>query len=216
MVYSQPGSSVGGILQARIPEWVAIPFLRRSSQPRDRAWVSCIADRLFTVWATREAEIVYHVCKRPLLSLALATSLKVISPRAIVHPCSWKEHDSPARKILVVSCPLPPSLLCSMQKWGCLSSHCRTPFYHPTPSAAQLPVHVSENLSWKLSPSRMFCRESDIAVGRAWKAVFCGPLFPQVVSLCPKQLCLKCWCHRPGLRALHSQSQPEPPELWWL
>ena len=38
-----PGFSVHGILQARILEWVAIPFSRRPSQHRDWAWVSCIA-----------------------------------------------------------------------------------------------------------------------------------------------------------------------------
>ena len=83
--YSLPGSSVHGILQARILKWVAIPFpgvthhdmslnpLPRtaveplakvaprgrsstgSSRPRDWAWVSCIARRFFTIWATREA-----------------------------------------------------------------------------------------------------------------------------------------------------------------
>ena len=46
------GSSVRGILQARIPEWIAIPFSRGSSQPRDRTPVSCIPGRFFTVWAT--------------------------------------------------------------------------------------------------------------------------------------------------------------------
>ena len=51
---SPPGSSVHGILQARILEWVAIPFSRGYSQPRDQTWVSCIADRFFTIWATRE------------------------------------------------------------------------------------------------------------------------------------------------------------------
>ena len=52
---SLPGSSVPGILQARILEWVAISFSRRSSQPRDRTRVSHIAGRRFTIWATREA-----------------------------------------------------------------------------------------------------------------------------------------------------------------
>ena len=47
--YSLPGSSVHGILQARILEWVAIPFSKESSQPRDQTWVSCIAGRHFTV-----------------------------------------------------------------------------------------------------------------------------------------------------------------------
>ena len=46
-----PGSSVHGTLQARILEWVAIPFSRGSSQPRDGTWVSCTAGRFFTDWA---------------------------------------------------------------------------------------------------------------------------------------------------------------------
>ena len=47
--------TVYGILQARILEWVAYPFSRRSSQPRDRTRVSCIAGGFFTNWATWEA-----------------------------------------------------------------------------------------------------------------------------------------------------------------
>ena len=53
---SPPGSSLHGILQARILEWVAISFSRGSSQPRDRTQVSHIAGRLFNLWATREAQ----------------------------------------------------------------------------------------------------------------------------------------------------------------
>ena len=52
---SLPGSSVHGILQARMLEWVAISFFRGSSQPRDQTRVSHIAGRRFTIWATREA-----------------------------------------------------------------------------------------------------------------------------------------------------------------
>ena len=48
------GSSVHGIFQARILEWVAISLFRRSSQSRDWTWVSHIVGRLFTFWATRE------------------------------------------------------------------------------------------------------------------------------------------------------------------
>ena len=48
------GSSVHGILQERILEWVAIPFSRGSSSLRDRMRVSCIAGRFFTIGATRE------------------------------------------------------------------------------------------------------------------------------------------------------------------
>ena len=43
-----PGSSVHGISQARILEWVAISFSRGSSQPTDQTHISCVAGRLFT------------------------------------------------------------------------------------------------------------------------------------------------------------------------
>ena len=61
---SPPGSSVHGILQARILEWVVISFSRGSSQPRDGTQVSCIAGRFFTIWATREALLVYIKVKK--------------------------------------------------------------------------------------------------------------------------------------------------------
>ena len=53
MDYSLPGSSVHGTLRARILEWVAIPFSRESSQPKDWTQVSHIAGQFFITWATR-------------------------------------------------------------------------------------------------------------------------------------------------------------------
>ena len=50
---SPSGSSVHGILQARVPEWVAIPFSKGSSWPRGQTLVSHISDRFFIIWATR-------------------------------------------------------------------------------------------------------------------------------------------------------------------
>ena len=73
---SPAGSSVHGILQARILEWVAIPSSRESSQPRDWDWVSCvscIASSFFFCffffyhWAAREvlSEInVHKLCNK--------------------------------------------------------------------------------------------------------------------------------------------------------
>ena len=52
--YSPPGSFVQGILQARILEWVAIPFSRRSFWPKAWTQVFCTAGWFFTIWATRE------------------------------------------------------------------------------------------------------------------------------------------------------------------
>ena len=50
------GSSVHGILQARPLEWVAMPFSRGSSPPRDQTSISDIASRFFTILTTREAQ----------------------------------------------------------------------------------------------------------------------------------------------------------------
>ena len=66
---SPPGFSVYEILQAGILEWVAIPFSREFSRPREWTQVSCIADRFFSIWTTREACYIIFPC----LSLHLAT-----------------------------------------------------------------------------------------------------------------------------------------------
>ena len=49
--------------QVRILEWVAFPFSRGSSQPRDQTQVSRVADGFFTSWATREALFIELLCK---------------------------------------------------------------------------------------------------------------------------------------------------------
>ena len=63
MDYSLPDSSVHGILQARVLEWVAISFSRGCSRPRDWTWVSCVAGRLFyhlaTWWLRDDLKICY-------------------------------------------------------------------------------------------------------------------------------------------------------------
>ena len=50
---SSPGSSIHGIFQVRVLEWVAIFFSRGSSRPRDRTQIRIIG-RYFTIWGTRE------------------------------------------------------------------------------------------------------------------------------------------------------------------
>ena len=63
---SLSGSSVHGILQERILEWVAISFSRGSSRPRDGTWASCIAGRFFSVCFTiitpLNLEAKLHLC----------------------------------------------------------------------------------------------------------------------------------------------------------
>ena len=72
---SLPGSSVHGILQARVLEWVAIPFSTGSSQYRDQTRVSCTAGRFFTIWAAREALSHFLNC--------------TLAWRLIWYPCRW-------------------------------------------------------------------------------------------------------------------------------
>ena len=62
---SLSGSSIHGIFQARILEWVAISFSRGSSQPSDRTWVSHTVARSFTIWATSSL----LKCKRSTINL---------------------------------------------------------------------------------------------------------------------------------------------------
>ena len=96
--YRPSGSSVHGIFQARILEWVAIPFSRGSSWP----WVSGIAGKLFTLWTTREARVVYGsstVCAVNSLQLCptLCNSLDCSPPDSSVFG------DSPARTLECVA-----------------------------------------------------------------------------------------------------------------
>ena len=64
---SLPGSSVHGICQAILLEWVTISFSRGSSRPRDRTQVSRVAGRRFTIWATG---IVVYICQFQSLHLS--------------------------------------------------------------------------------------------------------------------------------------------------
>ena len=77
-------STVHGILQARILEWVAFPFSRGSSQPRDWTQVSRIAGGFLTNWATKDAQ------NTPVGSLSL---LQGIFPTQELNPglrhCRW-------------------------------------------------------------------------------------------------------------------------------
>ena len=75
-----PGSSVRRISQARILEWVAIPFSRGSFQPRDQTQISCMAVRFFTACTTREAH-----WGRTVIGL-----LKEAGPEQFITSC-WKE-----------------------------------------------------------------------------------------------------------------------------
>ena len=82
--------TVQGILQARILEWVAFPFSRGSSQPRDRTQVSLIVGGFFTCWATREA--MFHGRQAPNPQLLVGKIPARGRPVFLKTPCgeAWK------------------------------------------------------------------------------------------------------------------------------
>ena len=113
---SLPGSSVHGILQARIVEWVAISFSRGSCQPRDQTLVSCIADRFFTGWANREVHIYILMFSSSTVSVSLwphglqhaRFPCPSVPPRACSNPCPLSRWCHPTGSSSVApfsSCP---------------------------------------------------------------------------------------------------------------
>ena len=79
MACSLPGSSVHGILQAKILEWIAISFSRGSSPPRDWTWVSCTAGGFFTNWDTRETQVI-----------ASSLQFRPLTPSVFLQVFEWK------------------------------------------------------------------------------------------------------------------------------
>ena len=61
---SSPVSSVHGISQAKILEWVAISYSRESSQPRNQTHISCLAGRFYYHWATKNGDTLYSQFKK--------------------------------------------------------------------------------------------------------------------------------------------------------
>ena len=99
---SLPGSSVHGIFQARVLEWVAFSFSRGSSWPRDRTQVSHIAGKCFTIWATREAHRCLDTKIWKLITFVFQWSCSVaqLCP-TLCNPMDW---STPG--FLVLHCPL--------------------------------------------------------------------------------------------------------------
>ena len=87
-----PGSSVHGILQARMLEWVAMPSSRWPPQPRNLTQVSYIAGRFSTIWATRQTHSPGSPCQIPNLPV----------------PWSWTSQPPEPWEISVVYKPTSP------------------------------------------------------------------------------------------------------------
>ena len=147
MVCSLPGSSVHGIFQARILEWVAISFSRGSSRPRDGTQVSCIAGRCFTLWATREAHIQMHM----LCLFFLHTHINSLFHSLI--PTYTKQHVSLLQRITGTHWPILSLPILMRIQFSSVTQSCPTlcdpmnrsmpglPVHHQLPEFAQTHVH---------------------------------------------------------------------------
>ena len=127
---SPPGSSVHGILQARILELAAFPFSRGSSPPRHWTWVSCFAGRFFTIWATREAPNLIILTFTITLFKVLCYVLNCFSHvqlfltlKTVAHQlfCPW---DSPGKDTGVGCHALLQGISISGVRWHLFFRHC--------------------------------------------------------------------------------------------
>ena len=84
---SPPGFSVHGIFQARILEWGAISFSRRSSRLRDWTWVSRIVGRCFTIWTTREVKPRQQIKKQRHYFANKGPSSQTLFFPTVIHGC---------------------------------------------------------------------------------------------------------------------------------
>ena len=123
---SLPRSSIHGILQARVLEWVAISFSRGSSWPRDQTRVSHIVGRCFTIWATREVLTNSKTALR--ITICYSSLLRKIRPRE-VKPVA-QGHGTKDYLILLIKCmPLSRWIFSTLGVWGgVMQIH----FYEPT------------------------------------------------------------------------------------
>ena len=95
---SLPGSSVHGILQARILEWVAMPSCRGSSLPRDQThltFVSCIAGGFFTHWVTcKTLPLPYTMLISVPLCLGESSFLQIYILMWVFYPKDYRSRDN--------------------------------------------------------------------------------------------------------------------------
>ena len=83
---SLPGSTVHGIRQARILQWVAISFSRGSSRPRDPTYISCIGMWILYHWATTET-LICIFCSVQFSSSVVSDSLRPHESQHTRPPC---------------------------------------------------------------------------------------------------------------------------------
>ena len=160
---SPPGSSVRGILQVRILEWVAIPFSRGSSWSSDQTWVSWIVGRLFTIWATRETGFpwsghvpIQYILHFTHISLSLSEIISFIG--LLYYLCLQLEYQSSSSFFMALSLELGTIFL---SWWTPSSVNAELQFRYFLPTHL---LHMEENLQLCLDFQGLIRRVSFIRI----------------------------------------------------
>ena len=144
MDYSPPGSFAHGDFQARILEWVSIPSSRGSSQSRDWAQVSHIADGFFTIWATREALILRSKDSfQPHVLSYARLPCPSLSPRVCSKSCPLSQWCHPT--FWVYSQLTNNIVIFSGEEQRDSTIHTRGPILPQTPLPSRLPHNVEQS-----------------------------------------------------------------------
>ena len=132
---SPPGSTVYGVLQARILEWVAISFSRGSSQPRDYTWASCLAGGFFTTEPLGKPEVGYCYLQPSNYLLSISSSheaavslqqrLCLLFPPELPQLIKTWLLPSVFRHTIKQTITRPCVLLYNKKRWSALGEHLR-------------------------------------------------------------------------------------------
>ena len=120
---SPAGSSIQGIFQARILEWVTISFSRRSSQPRYQTCISCIGKRILYCWATREALWQLSSCLFP--ERWRSHLVLECGAESLPSQCTCLEHHLRTKLVEVMEFQLSYSKSWEMMLWKCCTQYVR-------------------------------------------------------------------------------------------
>ena len=163
------GSSVHGIFQARVLEWVAISFSRGSSRHRDGTWISCTADRRFTVWVTRKAG--GHVGRAGALStssfMGRTPRSGVGYPLPLSPPCLCV---SPSVHVSLLASPSLPSCLCVSLP---VCPHFLLSFSVSLPPCLSPTLHISFQLSFRVRVSLRLSPPSSLGLLASFSLQVC-------------------------------------------
>ena len=122
---SPKDSSVHGIFQARILEWVTIPFSRESSWPRNQIQVSFTAGRSLTIWSSRETWYFFMLQWQILLDSEKVCRVKAMVFPVVMYGCeSWTVKKVEPKELVLLNCGLGED---SWESLG-LQGHPNSPF----------------------------------------------------------------------------------------